>query len=153
MLLTATDIPHWPTSHKGHFCLSQWVHKTLYNDHFPLSSRLLLWRATIPPQKQPPCNMCISFTQILPRPLYLYRLPHVLWGTHVGGPRGYSGFQVTGMPDWTIFLGRKIGQVFFWGGLIKVGILLVIYNNLKIHGVVPAYPGCIVLRVKYNQIK
>ena len=45
-----------------------------------------------------------------------------------------------GIPDWTIFLdsgiflGRKIGQVFFGGGLIKVGILLVIYNNLKIHG-------------------
>ena len=34
--------------------------------------------------------------------------------------------------DSGIFLGRKIGQVFFGGGLIKVGILLVIYN--KIHG-------------------
>ena len=36
----------------------------------------------------------------------------------MGGPRGYSGFQETGMPDRRTFLGRKIGQVLFWGGLI-----------------------------------
>ena len=48
----------------------------------------------------------------------------------MGGPGGYSGFQVMGMPGRRIFLdsgillGRKInkinsiGQVLFWGGLI-----------------------------------
>ena len=42
----------------------------------------------------------------------------------MGGPRAFSEFQVTGMHDRRIFLdsgifwGRKIGQVFFWGGLI-----------------------------------
>ena len=42
----------------------------------------------------------------------------------MGGSRRYSEFQVMGMPDRRIFLdsgiflGRKIGQVFSWGGLI-----------------------------------
>ena len=36
----------------------------------------------------------------------------------MGGPTGYSGFQVTGMPDQRIFLGSKIGRVFFLRGLI-----------------------------------
>ena len=36
----------------------------------------------------------------------------------MGGPTGYSGFQVTGMPDQRTFWGSKIGRVFFLGGLI-----------------------------------
>ena len=36
--------------------------------------------------------------------------------------------------DSRILGGRKIGQVFFSGGLIQVGIFWGVQNNLKIHG-------------------
>ena len=69
-----------------------------------------------------------------------------------GGGRGYSGFQVTGMIEgffWVSnyrfrdFLGWLDLSMDFGG----------IQNNMKIPGSATSYPGRVVLRIKYSQIK
>ena len=66
--------------------------------------------------------------------------------------RGYSGFQVTGMIEGFFWVSNhRIRDFFgwldlsmdFWG----------IQNNMKIPGSATSYPGGVVLRITYSQIK
>lgn len=69
----------------------------------------------------------------------------------IGEIKGLLGFEVF---DSGIYLGRKILQVFFVWLDFSRDIFGGIQSNLKIRGnapgVVPVYPGCIVLQIKDN---
>ena len=89
-----------------------------------------------------------------PCPLFLF-FPALRWLFAIL----HFGFQVTGMIEgfygaWNLwfrdFLGRKIWHLCFWAGLIEVGFILGIQNNVKIRGS-PRLFRRVPLGTKYNQ--